>query len=81
MGRMWKARTSEPYPIVSIPTELDARENRVARTKLWVRIEEGTKRWLLKIPRSNTSEHWAEKITAELGHLVGRRELLQRTIR
>ena len=61
----------EPYPIVSIPTEPDARENRGARTKFWVRIEGGTDRWLLKIPRPNTGEHWAEKVTAEIGRLVG----------
>ena len=61
----------EPYPIVSIPTELDAREHRGARTKFWVRIDGGTDRWLLKIPRPNTGEHWAEKVAAEIGHLVG----------
>ena len=46
----------EYYPIVSISTEFDARENRGARTKFWVRIEGGTDRWLLKIPRPNTGE-------------------------
>ena len=46
----------EYYPIVSIPTEFDARENRGARTKFWVRIEGGTDRWLLKMPKSNTGE-------------------------
>ena len=61
----------ESDPIVSIPTELDERENRGARTKFWVRIEGETERWLLKIPRPNTGEHWAEKVTAEIGRLVG----------
>ena len=61
----------EPYPIVSIPTEVDARENRGARTKFWVRIEGEADRWLLKIPRPNTGEHWAEKVAAEIGHLAG----------
>ena len=70
--RQWVAEMrSESYPIVSIPTEFDARENRGARTKFWVRIEGGTDRWLLKIPRPNTGEHWAEKITPEIGRLIG----------
>ena len=59
------------YPIISIPTQLDAREHRGARTKFWVRIEGGNDRWLLKIPRPSTGEHWAEKVAAEIGHLVG----------
>ena len=62
---------TETYPVVPIPTRFDARENRGTRTKFWVQIEGGTDRWLFKIPRGNTGEHWAEKVAAELGCLVG----------
>ena len=61
----------EPYPVVPIPARFDARENRGTRTKFWVQIGEGTDRWLFKIPRRNTGEHWAEKVAAEIGCLVG----------
>ena len=61
----------EPYPVFPIPTNLEARENRGTRTKFWVQIEGGTDRWLFKIPRGNTGEHWAEKVAAEIGCLVG----------
>ena len=61
----------ETYPVVPIPTRFDARENRGTRTKFWMQIEGGTDRWLFKIPRGNTGEHWAEKVAAELGCLVG----------
>ena len=60
-----------PYKVVEIPETLDAPENRGARPKYWVRIGEGAGRWLLKIPRPGTGEHWAEKITAEVGHIIG----------
>ena len=61
----------EPCPVVPIPARFDAREIRGTRTKFWVQIEEGTDRWLFKIPRRNTGEHWAEKVAAEIGCLVG----------
>ena len=50
---------------------LGAQETRGARPKYWVRIGEDSERWLLKIPRPRTGEHWAEKVTAEIGHLIG----------
>lgn len=61
----------EPYKVVEIPKTLDAPEHRGARTKYWVRIGQDPERWLLKIPRLGTGEHWAEKVTAEVGSLIG----------
>ena len=61
----------EHYKVIRIPETLDAQETRGARPKYWVRIGEGAERWLLKIPRPTAGEHWAEKVTAEIGHLIG----------
>ena len=46
-------------------------ESRGSRHKFWISIEEEPKLWLLKYPRPNTGEHWAEKIAAEVGKLIG----------
>ena len=45
-------------------------ESRGSRHKFWISIEEEPKLWLLKFPRPNTGEHWAEKIAAEVGRLI-----------
>ena len=45
-------------------------ESRGSRHKFWISIEEEPKLWLLKYPRPNTGEHWAEKIAAEVGRLI-----------
>ena len=37
--------------------------------KEWYLLEDTE--WLLKIPRPNTGEHWAEKIAAEVGKVIG----------
>ena len=60
-----------PYPVVSVPTRLDVEESRGTRPKAWVRIPPEGDPWLLKIPRPNTGEHWAEKIAAEIGGMIG----------
>ena len=46
-------------------------ENRGARRKFWVSLEDDGTQWLLKFPRPNTGEHWAEKVAAEIGRLFG----------
>lgn len=61
----------QPYKIFSVPATLHASEIRGTRTKFWVRIDGSADEWLLKIPRAGTGEHWAEKITSEVGRLVG----------
>ena len=60
-----------PYSIIPIPPRLDVEESRGTRTKFWVRIPPEYDAWLLKLPRSDTGEHWAEKIVAEIGRLIG----------
>ena len=45
-------------------------ESRGSRRKFWISIEGEPNLWLLKFPRPNTGEHWAEKIAAEVGKLV-----------
>ena len=46
-------------------------ESRGSRRKFWISIEGEPNPWLLKFPRPNTGEHWAEKIAAEVGKLIG----------
>ena len=46
-------------------------ESRGSRRKFWISIDGEPNPWLLKYPRPNTGEHWAEKIAAEVGKLVG----------
>ena len=61
----------EPYTVVEIVGTLDTRETRGAREKLWIRCDGEAERWLLKLPRPQTGEHWAEKVAFEVGHLIG----------
>ena len=58
-------------PVIPIPARLDVEESRGTRTKFWVRIPPEYDPWLFKIPRPDTGEHWAEKIVAEIGRLIG----------
>ena len=59
------------YPIVSVPISSGEIESRGARRKLWVTLEDDDTQWLLKFPRPNTGEHWAEKVASEIGQLFG----------
>ena len=56
-----------------VPVSMPAREmeNRGSRRKFWVHGQDGETEWLLKFPRPGTGEHWAEKVAAEIGGLVG----------
>ena len=59
-----------PYPIITVePGAVEDAEQMGTKAKFWFR--RGNERWLFKEPRSNTGEHWAEKVTAEIGHLLG----------
>jgi hypothetical protein len=61
---------SEPYPIVQIRAEdVEDAEQMGTKPKFWFRRDR--ERWLFKEPRGNTGEHWAEKVAAEIGHLLG----------
>ena len=46
-------------------------ESRGTRRKFWISIEDEPNLWLLKFPRPNTGEHWAEKVAYEIGNLIG----------
>ena len=64
----------EYYPILHVPLPpeaLESNEFRGSRTKFWVRVPGQPNSWLLKFPRPDTGEHWAEKIAYEIGNLVG----------
>ncbi len=45
-------------------------EGRGTRRKFWVLRPDNQTEWLLKFPRPNTGEHWAEKIAAEIGRMI-----------
>ena len=60
-----------PYTVVDVVDQGDAREPRGSRTKFWIRFVGEAERWLLKFPRPNTGEHWAEKVASEIGRLIG----------
>ena len=59
------------YPIISINSLHSATEARGSRRKFWVRREDEDGDWLLKFPRLGTGEHWAEKVAAQVGQLIG----------
>ena len=56
-----------------VPVSLPAREmeHRGSRRKYWILGQDGKTDWLLKFPRPGTGEHWAEKVAAEVGGLIG----------
>ncbi len=60
----------ETYTIVEIEMA-NVREPRGSRTKFWIRFVEEAEWWLLKFPRPQTGEHWAEKVAFEIGRLIG----------
>ena len=61
----------DTYTVLDIVDPTDVREPRGSRTKFWIHFVGEPGWWLLKIPRPNTGEHWAEKVASEIGHLVG----------
>ena len=67
--------TTSCYPVfeVTVPSGIQTRmlEKKGSREKYWVTIEGDETRWLLKFPRPDTGEHWAEKVAAEVGNLIG----------
>ena len=65
---------SDPYPIVEVRDEwLRAPEEMGSKTKFWYfHADQGERYgyWLFKYPQSNTGQHWAEKIAAEVALLL-----------
>lgn len=70
-----------PYAVHSVSIEFELRqlglESRGTRRKFWTFIPDEQiapherNLWLLKFPRKDTGEHWAEKVAAEVGGLIG----------
>lgn len=62
----------EKYRVYSVSTPPESvTESRGSRPKFWISVEGEKRSWLLKFPRQETGEHWAEKIAAEIGNLIG----------
>ena len=59
------------YRVYSVSATQEIMESRGSRTKFWVSVNGEQSRWLLKFPRQETGEHWAEKIAAEISNLIG----------
>ncbi len=63
---------ADTYPIIQVDPEwvLDD-EDMGTKEKFWYRKPgDGENEWLFKHPRSNTGEHWAEKIAAEVAEVL-----------
>ena len=64
----------ERYPIfqVSLPSDaFESNEFRGSRAKFWIQVPGKSNSWLLKFPRPGVGEHWAEKVSYEIGNLMG----------
>ena len=65
----------QTYEVLQLPVWPEVEhirlESRGTRRKFWISIEGRQKLWLLKFPRRNTGEHWAEKVAYEVGDLIG----------
>ena len=75
MSSTSEASSAQGYKVHRIPAwpeiEYQRVESRGTRRKFWISIEGSPKLWLLKFPRPNNGEHWAEKVAYEVGSLVG----------
>ncbi len=63
---------ADPHPIVEVKPEwVIDREDMGTKTKFWYRDPDDDVNWLFKYPRSDTGEHWAEKIAEEVASVLG----------
>ena len=64
--------TPDFYPVYEIELEwVLQREDMGGKRKFWYRLrEENEVHWLFKYPRQDSGEHWAEKLAAEVAHLL-----------
>ena len=62
--------TERYYPVIPLVIPPREMEGRGTRRKFWVLGPDSRTEWLLKFPRPDTGEHWAEKIAAEIGQLI-----------
>ena len=61
----------QPFPVIPVANPRGEIERRGARRKFWVTLGDDRTEWLLKFPRPDTGEHWAEKVAGEVGRLFG----------
>ena len=59
------------YSVIPVGTLPSTVETKGSRRKFWVMGQDGRTEWLLKFPRTGTGEHWAEKVVAEIGNMIG----------
>ena len=68
------AMTDRYYPVLEVPSSAidpeDEPERLGSKRKFWFRRADGV-RCLFKFPRRDFGEHWAEKVAAEVGSLIG----------
>ena len=63
---------ADPYRIVEVKPEwIIDQEDMGTKTKFWYRDPDEDANWLFKYPRSDTGEHWAEKIAEEVASVLG----------
>lgn len=62
---------SQFYPIINIKADSpELTEQLGSKPKFWFRLKGDDQPWLFKYTRENTGEHWAEKVAAEVAHLI-----------
>ena len=63
---------TDPYPILEVEQKgIGTLEEMGSKSKFWHTHPEDGNYWLFKFPRSNTGEHWAEKVAAEIANQIG----------
>lgn len=61
----------EPYAVVPVPVAARIGDEPMGtKEKFWFKAIDGD-RYLFKLSRTGTGEHWAEKVGSEIGHLLG----------
>lgn len=63
---------TDPYPILEVEQKgIGTLEEMGSKSKFWHTHPDDDAYWLFKYPRSNTGEHWAEKVAAEIADQIG----------
>lgn len=63
---------TDPYPILEVEQKgIGTLEEMGSKSKFWHTHPVDGDYWLFKYPRSNTGEHWAEKVAAEIADQIG----------
>ena len=63
---------AQSYPVFDVDPEWVGPEDMGSKQKFWYRkATDQEPAWLFKYPQSNTGQHWAEKIAAEIADALG----------